>query len=327
MKSFAAMAISVLIWSLYPLAATIGLKTMSSFQLIMIVYFISAASAMLVTGGYLFITNKFGTAWHLLQNISINGWIAIVISGIAGVLSHAFFIIALGMANKSGISLLYESWPIIAVIATPLMMKKAWKEVSFKEFLVGLIALIGVAIIILSDQNIQIKNPFSTESAKNINYTAVGGYILAFAAAYLTAILVVTRGVFAENFKVMHDDFASSFISETFSRAISVILVIFSLFYFQEEILLSQTYWPSAIFIGFVVFVVGGALYTYSLINADSPTIHIFYYFVPVFAVLWLCLARESQINLGLFIGAFIVVACNIYLFYASRKATFTKET
>ncbi len=323
MPVLASMSLAVLIWSLYPLAATYGLKSMSSFQLIFIVYFVSGAGAIIVTAFYLIASNKIKQTCDILRNIPTNGWLAIVMSGLTGILSHALFIVALGMANKSGVSLLYESWPIIAVIATPLMMKKAWKEVSFKDFLIGLIALMGVALIILSDKDISL-NLNEKSLSESVDYKALGGYVLAFFAAYLTAILVITRGVFAEYFKEMNDDFAATFISETFSRGISVILVIFALFFFEETIILADIYWPSAIYIGFVVFVLGGVLYTYSLLNATSPTIHIFYYFVPVFAVIWLWLARETEVNFTLFIGGFIVVACNLYLFYSSRQAKFS---
>ena len=324
MKVFLSMAASVLIWSLYPLAATIGLKTMTSAQMIMVVYFFSGFGALILAAHYLWIGKKFSSAMTIAKTLPSNAYLTILVSGIAGVLCHASFIIALGMANKGGVSLIYESWPIIAVVATPFMMRKEWKEVNLREFIVSLIALAGVAIIILSDKEVS----FGSENtpSEETDFFSLAGYILAFAGAYLCAIHVVTKGVFSEYFKGIHDDFGTTFISEAVSRMLSLIFMLGGFALFSQHMSFVDINWIPAFFIGFVVFVVGGALYTYSLLNATSPTVHILYYFVPVFAVVWLWAGRETEVNAGLFIGGAIVLACNIYLFYASRKAAFTEN-
>lgn len=314
------MTAAVLLWSLYPLAATIGLKSMSSMEMILIVYFFSGFGALLMGGYYLKKNGTLDQAIKIQKSLKLNAYFIILVSGVAGVMCHTFFIISLTMANKGGVSVLYESWPIIAVIATPFLIQKTWKEVSLKEFIVSIIALIGVAIIILSDSNISFNQHDLGDST--INYTSIGGYILAFAGGYMCAILVVTKGAYAENFKALKDDFGSTLISEIFSRVISMLLMIVAFQFFSDDLIFSNINWPATFYIGFVVFVVGGALYTYGLLNSNNPTVHILYYFVPILAVIWLWIAREAEINMGLFIGAAIVVACNVYLFYKGRAAT-----
>jgi drug/metabolite transporter (DMT)-like permease len=83
----------------------------------------------------------------------------------------------------------------------------------------------------------------------------------------------------------------------------------------------SNINWGISIFIGFVVFVLGGAFYTYALLLSTSPTIHVLNYFVPVLAVIWLWIAGETTVNGGLVVGGVIVTLCNIYLVYAGRRA------
>lgn len=319
------MSLAVLIWSLYPLAATMGLQSMTSAELIFVVYFFSGFGAILMGGFYLWKNKTLKQAIQIQKSLPLNSYLTIIISGVAGILCHAFFIISLTMANKGGVSVLYESWPIIAVIATPFLIQKTWKEVSLKEFIASVIALIGVAIIILSDKNLSVDQGHVLSSP--LNYKAIGGYILAFAGGYMCAILVVTKGAYAENFKTLNDDFGSTLISEIFSRLISMILMIIAFQFLSQEIAFENINWPAAFYIGFVVFVVGGALYTYGLLNSNNPTIHIMYYFVPILAVIWLWIAREADINTGLFIGAAIVVACNVYLFYKGRDTKPVEET
>ncbi len=291
---------------------------MTSTQMIMIVYIFSGLGALILTLHYLWIGKNLSRAIDIAKNLPQNAYLTILVSGIAGVMCHAAFIIALTMANKGGVSLIYESWPIIAVVATPFMMKRQWKEVNLREFMVSLVALMGVAIIILSDKAVSLG--LEDHTVKETDYYSLGGYILAFAGAYLCAIHVVTKGVFSEYFKEMNDDFGSTFISEAISRMLSLVFMVAGLSFFSHNVSFIDINWFSTFFIGFIVFVVGGALYTYSLLNAKSPTVHILYYFVPVFAVVWLWVMREAEINAGLFIGGAIVLACNVYLFYTSQK-------
>ncbi len=311
------MALAVIIWSLYPLAAAIGLEQMGSLEMIIIVYFFSGLGAILMGTYYLYKEKKLTKTITIQKEIDLNGYAVAFISGLSGVLCHSFFIVSLTLAHKGGVSVLYESWPVIAVIATPFLMRKRWKEVSFKEFLISVIALVGVAIIVLSDSDLK-SNP---DSIKKFDMIVLGGYILAFAGGYMCAILVVTKARYSEYFNSLNDDIASTMVSEIVSRSISMLLMLIAFFVLKDDLDFSNIHWWSAFYIGFVVFVVGGALYTFGLLKATSPTIHIIYYFVPILAVIWLYFAGEATLNWGLAMGGIIIFICNIYLLLMSRKA------
>ena len=320
------MSIAVLIWSLYPLAASIGLQTMTSLEMILTVYFSSGTGALLMGGYYLWKSGLLKQSLDIRRELPKQAYMSIIVSGVAGVLCHGFFIVSLSMANKGGVSLLYESWPVIAVVATPFLMKKTWKEVSLKEFMISLIALAGVAIIILSDDEVDFNFMGTKNPNEAIDYTVIGGYILAFAGGYMCAILVVTKGVFSEHFGSLNDTFGASMISEIFSRLISMFLMFIAFLYFGQDLNFANINWMASFYVGFVVFVVGGALYTFALLNTDRPTIHILYYLVPVFAVIWLWIAGEASINAGIFIGGGIILIANVYLVIAGRKASFEEK-
>ena len=311
------MSLAVLIWSLYPLAAAIGLEQMGSVEMIIIVYFFSGLGAILMGTYYLYAEKKLKMVFSIQKNIDTHAYSIAFISGLSGVLCHSFFIIALTMANKGGVSFLYESWPVIAVIATPFLMRKKWKEVSFKEFLTSMAALSGVAIIILSDDNLK----GGGDSLGKFDMMTLGGYILAFAGGYMCAILVVTKARYSEYFSSLKDDIATTMVSEIVSRSVSMVLMMVAFFLLKDDLDFSTIHWWAAFYIGFVVFVVGGALYTFGLLRATSPTIHIIYYFVPILAVIWLYFAGEATLNWGLAVGGIIIFICNVYLLLASRKA------
>lgn len=326
MNTFVSMSLAILIWSLYPLGVTTGLKSMGSIEMILIVYIIAGFGATGLALLYLAQRKLLTKAIDIQRTLNSRAYATILASGVVGVLCHAFFIIALTLANKGGVALLYESWPILAVIATPFLMKKTWKEVSFIEFLVGIIALIGVAIIIFSDSNIGFPTKETKMLSETMDFTTIGGYILAFAGAYMLALVVITKGMYAEYFKDLNDTFGATIYTEMLSRIICVFVVLGIFLFMDIKIDESSIHWNSVLFVGFVVFVLGGALYTHALLSSQSPTIHIMNYFVPVLAVIWLWLAGEAEVNSGLFIGGTIVTLSNIYLVYAGRKAKLSKE-
>jgi drug/metabolite transporter (DMT)-like permease len=137
----------------------------------------------------------------------------------------------------------------------------------------------------------------------------------------MLALTVITKGAYSEYFKDLNDEFGATLISEMLSRIVCVLFILAVYITMDIHIDESDINWKACFFVGFGVFVLGGASYTYALLLSKSPTFHVLNYFVPVMAVIWLWLAGEATISVGLFIGGTIVTLCNIYLVYAGRKA------
>ena len=328
MSVFLSMSLSVLIWSLYPLAAAIGLREMGNAQMMpmmVIVYFFAGFGALILSALYLSQRRLLSQAIQIQKQLTLYPYILIMISGVAGVLAHCFFILALTLANKGGVSLLLESWPIIAVVATPFLMKKTWKEVSFKEFLISLVALGGVCIVILSDQEINWGRNSSGLLEDKMSLSTLGGYILAFAGGYMIAVIAVTQAAYAEYFQEIKDDFGTTLIAQCLGRMISLFLILIIFAFLPYKIDLNTVHWGATAFIGIGVFIFGGALYNLSILRSESPTIHIMYYFVPLLAVIWLYFSGETKLNWGIAIGGLIIIACNIYLVLASKRARYSE--
>ena len=128
------------------------------------------------------------------------------------------------------------------------------------------------------------------------------------------------KGVVAEYYGGAQHSIGTTIVSEFYSRVISFAIILIGCLFLQDYIDYSNINWGNSLFITACV-IVGGVFYTYALINTDQPTIHIMYYFVPLFAVIILWLAGETTINSGLFIGGSMIVLCNLYLYFAGRKA------
>ena len=312
------MFLAVFLWSLYPLATTQALKTMQSWDLIIAVLTVAYIGSLLISIPYLLRKGTFLQAINIQRTLPFKAYLMLILSGVSGVLCNSFFFWALSLAHKGGISILYEAWPVIAVIAAPMLMRKQLNEVSLKEFLVGTIAMLGVAIIIISDEEINF-DFFPSDLSKPTDYSAIGGYILAFAGAYMVALNAVSQAAYSEYFADLKDDFSATLVNQVMGRGVSLIFAAALYLYFSDN---SGSYiidWAPVILIGFGILILGTSFYTYGLLKSNRPTIHILYYFVPLFAVLWLWLAGETTINFGLAIAAILIIGSNVYLAYANR--------
>lgn len=323
MNVLISMALAVLIWSLYPLAAVDGLNDMNGFELIFATSLVSSIAATMFFFAY-FTKTKRRVIYAKHKEIFKTSYISIIGAGLTGLLCHTLFFVALSMSHKGGVSLIYESWPIIAVIATPFLMKKQWNDVGLKEFLMGIIALIGVIIIVVSNEEVQLPFADTKDLNSKTDYVSILGYVVALIGAYACALGVVLKGVASNKFEGTTDKIGLTLIGEIYSRLIAFAILLLSMPFLYNYIDLNNIDWIPAIYIGLVVMAIGGTLYTYALINTDRPTIHVMYYFVPIFAVFWLWVAGETKINAGLFIGGALIVAANVYLYFAGRKAKVT---
>ncbi len=318
MSAYLSMFIAVILWSLYPLATSQALETMNSWNLIIAVLTAAYIGSLIITIPYLKSKKILSQAINIQRNLPARAYIILMLSGISGVLCNSFFFWALSLAHKGGVSVLYEAWPIIAVIISPILMKKVWREVSLKEFSIAFIAMIGVAFIVISDEEITF-NVLSKDLNQSTDYSVIGGYILAFAGAYMVAINAVTQAAYSEYFSDLKNDFGATLFNQVMGRSVSLIFAFILYIVFAKETQPYNIDWFPVIFIGFGVLILGTSFYTYGLLKSDRPTIHILYYFVPLLAVIWLWLAGETSISYGLVIGGIIILGCNLYLAYANR--------
>lgn len=326
MNAILSMAIAALIWSLYPLAAVQGMDTMSGLSLVVVSTFFAAIGSAILLVFYFPSKNKLKALIDHQKSLSRSSYLHIFASAAAHVLCHGLFFTALSLSHKGGASLIYESWPIIALIATPLMIKKDWQAVGLHEFITALIAMVGVIIIVLSNDKIELPFGSSKDLNARVNYSVLLGYILAFVGGYACAMNIIYKAIVAQEYRPIASKMGVTLISEFYSRVVGLLLVVILYPFLSEYIDLSQISWGAAAFIGLVVMVLGGAIYTYSILNARSPTIHVMYYMVPVFAVLFLWMAGETTITTGLFIGGAIIISCNIYLYFAAKKQKYLSQ-
>jgi len=320
MKVAVFLSISILLWSLYPLLSILVLRDIDAFSFMLAVQFIAFHGAVVMAIISLARRGQISQYLRLQRDIGMDGVFILCICGACSAFGHILFLLALDMANKNGISLIIEIWPILAVFFAPHFIDKRWENSGKSDYIVGLVAFSGIAMIILSDENI---NWFRNETWELETLLAYGMTIVA---CYMTAMLNLLRAQYSQKLKPLNNSFASVMIAESATRFIAVALILLAIFGMQLELQspLSQIGLISVIGIG--IFALGGGALTYAIMCAKNPNVSLFFYMVPLLSVVWLIAVGVTQFTPIILIGGIITTVACMYLAY-DKKYGAKRET
>ena len=307
-------SITVFVWSLYPLLSVWALEGTNAFTLLLVIQFAAFHGAAIFAATSLFARNQMSEYIAVQKEVILNGngGLAIFIAGACSAFSHIFFILALSMANKNGVSLIFDIWPIIALFLAPHMIDKEWNKTSKRDYMIGVTALFGVGLVVLSDEKINWfkEGEWTTE--------AMLGYGMVLVATYLNAILNLIRTEYSQKLKKagLENPFAAVMVSEAIVRFVSVFFILICIFGMGLELAPPAENLWIMILIGVGIFAVGGGSFTYALLESKNANISLFFYLVPVFAVVWLVAFDMSPITPLMIFGGLITLAACAYLMY-----------
>jgi len=322
MHAALAMSFSILMWSLYPLWASLALAHADPFSLMFMAHVFAFIVAAILCAALLWRQRKMAAFWQVQKNLGVSGWLLIAMTSLTSALSHSFFLMSLTLASKAGVSLVFELWPIVAMFFTPILTSRTWTRTTWKDYALGIVSLIGVCLIILGDKDLMLPDRLSDISiyfASQDSWVLLG-YILALGGCYLTALQAVLRMNYADVFKTLDSPLIASFLSVIYTRGGGAIFLAFIVLGLQGDFNFGVDAIGYMALVGAMVFALAAGAYTYALLNARHSNIHIFYYLAPAGAVLWLYLFRETEITMTIIIGGAMVVGANIILALKNRK-------
>ncbi len=325
MKVFISMSVAVLFYSLYPIFATMQEKEPDPYITTLVIQSVAFLSAGFFVLLYLTRKKKLQACIELHKQLDPNVWLNILIAGACSAFLNLFFILALAMANKGGVSVIVEGWPILAVFMTPFMVNKVWDPIDKKDIFFGLIALIGVGLIVFSDKSLYPTDEEGAQTLFGLDSTTFLGYVFALLASYLTAVHSLTKANYSLALKDIKNSTTEVLLGEMLSRGLGTFIMIIVVFALGKQGNWSEEAITTGFLIGFFVILLAGASYTYAIMKARSPNVHIFYYMIPVLAVLWLYLAGLTEISTLLVFGGLLVVFSNIIIFFKNRKRARTQ--
>lgn len=316
MKAVLSMLLSVFLFSIYPLLASMGLVASDPIMFVLLAHFFCAVFSF-ASGGFLIKRRHKGK--HTLASAfrldSKKLWIYVIATGTAAACAHASLMYALLKTSQVGATIIYETWPLMAVWLTPLLVAKAWDKIKRLDYLFGFMAVIGMGFVVSAESRETIMN-LDFSFMTHIEPDRLLGYGLAFIGSIGIALSTVLRGGVSQHLKDKFDGdvVLSAFMGSGFTRLAS--LPAFALMYFILHEPGSRTIIPAdvalACFTGIMVYTMGSVFYIYSFLNTQNPNIHILYYLAPVMAIAWLHMFGFSSINDFAIIGALFVVSANL---------------
>ena len=328
MAAYGYMFLSVLMFSLFPLAMALG----SLYGAIWFLLLALTVSAILSLVCYaLFIMRRpqvHGAFKAYLKQASLEDYLFMAFASLCAVLNYVFLVFAMNLMSSAGAAVIYETWPIFSMFLAPLIIRKAWSKARPIQYVLAGAALIGILVISLGEQNMSLAEMFHpAEIAKTMNevdlYRMLGS-VLAFFGGVMLALFVNMRTEISNRMKQFHNDLSNDIdttvAGELIVRCGSIPFVLMALAFMPlEDRVMNEAVIAPAIGVALILYF-GNMAFTMALLKTSSAAIHIMYYIVPALAVFWLALFGLAEINDTITAGIMIIIAANLLAALPGRK-------
>lgn len=334
MPAVLAIILSAFSFSFFPLVNAIGLKHSSpivfSFFNQGTTIFMSFTVLLFVMGGW----SPVVAALRAFLSLPLKTKLIAVFSGVSVYLGGIFFLFALSLMSKAGAAVIMETWPILAIVISPFLIRKAWEKLGYLDILSLVICFIGVVFITVSETG-QTFSEFISHPLfmfENYEFMEYIGVVLAFLASYCFAFSGVSRAQFVkalpQEFRTKHFGDGVNVSEAVYTYLLSYIiglpLASFLFLFIEPPVHFSFEAFTPGLING-VILTATSALYSYALLKAKSPSINIIWYFAPLMAAMWLWLYGEAQLTDMLVIGGVLIVVANIALVLKPKKKSEAK--
>ncbi|TNE31941.1 MAG: DMT family transporter [Alphaproteobacteria bacterium] len=315
MTAVFAMLISVFLFSLYPLLASFGLGKNDPVLFVMLAHFFCSVASFAI--GYRLFKNRYANERKFCDSLKIEKhiWLSAFATGAAAAVAHSCFMLALIKTSQIGATIIYETWPILAIWLTPFLVAKAWEKVRSLDYIFGFLALIGVGFIVSAESR-EVVLQLALSAFQDIEPTRLEGYVLAFIGSLGIALSTVLRARVSQYFTGRHDGdvMLSACFSSGLTRFAALPFFVLCFWYFYEDgisgMVINDVWLTAAI--GVIVYTGGSLFYTYGFLGAKNPNIQVLYYLAPVLSITWLQIFGFSHINDFVVIGTLFVLTANL---------------
>lgn len=319
MKVLIAVICGTFLWSIYPLIASFALESMTALSFVLAMQVTAAFVSTIAAIAILIRQKKVATYRTALREMDGGAWLNILVSGASSAFNHVLFVIAMGLAHQGGVALIYDSWPIMAAFMAPFLLQRQWEDLTFRDFFLGIMACIGLGFIVFSDDNINLRSFFGDHGA-SFDYMSLLGYVLAALGGYMVALNLLTKTAITLQFSALRNSTLEIMISEAWARSIGAVLLYLTIWGMGETLSFTPEGLKLAVFGAVGILIAGGGFQTYSMMKARNPNVSIFYYLVPVLAVVWLVVAGQTSVTALFFIGGALVLLSNVLLLWEGQK-------
>lgn len=317
MNSVSIMLVAALLWSFYPVMIALSEGEIGAMFLVIVIHISCGLSAFAL--GYIKTKDKAET-WHRFKDVlkKLNGdqWVYLLCVGLVSTLYNLCFILAMGMTSKISAAIIIEAWPIIAMFLAPILVSKTWEHVTVTDYVAGVIALIGVFVLMTQGDIQGFFEGTNLMSAVGAFLALIGSVCLALSVIFRAEISNRIAFIFSSSAK---HNLRTSFMGEAICRLLALPSSLLLLFLFPEDIYLSFEGLSYGILTGIFIFNIGSVAVTLAMLRAKASSINMLYYLSPILAVVWLYYSGLAEWNNALLYGGALVILSNVMVIRRQR--------
>jgi len=267
------LAITILLWASFPVAAKLLLKGLNSLQILF--------WAMPITAVFLFLVSIMQGKLGLIKSYKLKDYLNFLYLGFIGTFLAAVFLVsAYGFASAQEVSIINYFWPIATIFFAALILKE---KLTLRKILGILLAFAGIIIVV---------SPGITSLKFNL------GWVLAFFNA-------LSWGLFSVLAKKHNYE---SFTSMAFFY-VSAFIFIIPCMLFTNFAVPAGNEWLGIIWVGIFTGGLGYVFWLLALKHGDTAKLSTAAYLVPFISLIYIALILKEQIMLASVIGLLLIVA------------------
>lgn len=307
------MILSVLLFSLYPLLAVVGLRLADPILFIFMTNAGCAAFSFL--GGWWLLRRRGGgKKLRAAFRLDRRTWTYVFATGTASAVNHACLMYAFLKIPPVSAAIIYETWPIMAAWLTPLLVVRGWQQVRGADYLFGWLAIIGIALIALVASRDALAH-FSLQSLAALDPERLSGYGLAVIASIGVAISTTLRRNVTRHLREKFGDdlLLATYLSSGLTRlaALLPLSALLLALFGHTGMTLAALAVPLAVVTGIAVHLMGSVTYVLSIQKSPNPAIPVPDFIAPILEVTWLCLffGTAGLTDIVILGGLFVITA------------------
>ncbi len=290
---FIYMMLSVLSWSLFPLMSAWGIQQLGIFDFILGTYVVGFLASALA-----FNMLPAKQKANLPKISKMNGTVfSEIFAGCLSVLlSFGCLLASFAYVSKAASVFTFEAWPVMGIYLAPILIKKGWDRISRRDLLFSLLALIGIAFLLL---------PERAAASYHVLLPLVGGLLMAIAS-------VMKSRVSHDLENKSHPIGSLLKIQMLFSGGVALLSIPFVLFLPDKHCIFTAGNIMAILFTGIAIHTLGNVSYTMGILRSAKANIMVLWCLMPVFAVFWLWMAGQADIPASIALGAIFIITASL---------------
>lgn len=301
------MVVSVVAYAAYPVIAVYARGQINPLLFVGIAHvtaLITSAFVLLVWGR-LDNANYLAGVKDVLSDKRAMFWVAF--GGTTNAISHAALFSAIYFAKPAIVTILYETWPIIAMFLFYFWMRNQYRPFLMSDYVFSVVAFLGLVIVVISGDGDRLSIPSDRESWLGIGLALLSSITMAISSG---AGIRTTR-FYEQTYPSLPASFMVQLVTKLFSGLLPIGMVGFFANGFEPS---TEGLWM-AIGAGIGVVTIGASFYLVANTIARSSSINILYYITPVLSLIMLAALGLDVVGSAVALGAILIIASNLLIF------------